>query len=90
MKKKYLTIVGSGGHARMIIECSIILGYEVKFIVDANSNSFSKEEILGISVKPKNYLKKINKSTNIFFAIGDNFEREKFFNKYNNYFNFIN
>lgn len=90
LKNKNLIIIGSGGHSRMIIECSIALGYEIKCLIDIKIKSNSKERILGIPVKPKSFLKKIDKNNNIFIAIGDNSIREKFFFKYKRNFNLIN
>ena len=81
LKNKNLIIIGSGGHSRMIIECSIALGYEIKCLIDIKIKSNSKERILGIPVKPKSFLKKIDKNNNIFIAIGDNTLRKKYVEK---------
>tara|TARA_E500000331_G_C17271873_1_gene719645 strand:- start:8469 stop:9104 length:636 start_codon:yes stop_codon:yes gene_type:complete len=81
MKKKIL-LIGSGGHARVVIDALERLDYDLKGIIDLNYKK-SKELILGYKVignyeklkkfKPKDYF--------VFIAIGDNQIRKKYFNK---------
>ncbi len=74
----------------MIVECSITLGFNIKYLIDINTNLKSNEKISGVSVKPKEYLNKIGKGSNVFIAVGDNNIREKIFLKYKNFLKFIN
>jgi sugar O-acyltransferase (sialic acid O-acetyltransferase NeuD family) len=89
MEKK-IFIIGSGGHSRVIIECAELLNFKIESIIDINQKNNTNEKIFNIKVKPKNYIKKIKKNSYIFLAIGDNFLRQRYYNKLFNFFKFIN
>lgn len=78
---KKLLVIGSGGHARTILEIAL-LNYEVLGIIDVNYQD-KEETILGVSVIGN--LEKLScysaDETSVFLALGDNLEREEVFGK---------
>jgi len=79
---KNLIIIGAGGHARVVIDAAIKAEYSILGIIDVNFTG-SPEKIMGYDVIGDysvltNYPKD---STCVFIAIGENSQREKFFNK---------
>ena len=81
MKKKII-LIGSGGHARVVIDAIEQSNYDLKGIIDVNYNK-KKEFILGYKVIGNfEKLKKFNsKKYFIFVSIGDNQIRKRYFNK---------
>ena len=84
MKKynKDLIVIGSGGHARIIIDIAESLGYGIRGIIDINFNN-QKENILDYPVLGNfNIIKKCDpKEDCVIIAIGDQYERAKYYKK---------
>ena len=43
-----------GGHSRMIVECSITLGFNIKYLIDINTNLKSNEKYQEYLLNQKN------------------------------------
>ncbi len=78
MNKK-LKIIGSGSHAKVIIDCAINNGYTIEYLIDINSAKKTKEKCFGIPIKNKYHIRKLGKKDSVFLAIGDNKIRSRYF-----------
>ena len=77
---KNLIIIGSGGHARTVIDTAkLTADLNITGLIDINFKKDINEKILGIPVLGgMTYLKDINPDhTHVFLAIGDNSTRKK-------------
>lgn len=93
MNTKKSIIIGAGSHSRAVLSIIKQLEeYEPSCILDIHlSGEDTNETILDIPVKPIDNIKLIsNQNTFIFLAIGDNFEREKWFKELSKDFNMPN
>jgi len=81
---KDIIVVGCGGHSRFVISMALNNGYLIKGIIDTNSKYDESENIMGFNVISSIdsisdiYEKGI---TNAVIAIGDNYKRDKIYNK---------
>lgn len=75
---KNLLVIGSGGHARTILEIALLNKYEVVGVIDVNYQG-KEETILGTPVIGNlDQLTNYNTAeTSVFIALGDNVEREE-------------
>jgi len=72
---KEVTVIGAGGHAKVIISTLKVLGFEVRMVLDEDENKWNKT-ILGIPISgPLDLIKSGNFERGI-IAIGDNKTRK--------------
>ena len=78
---KKLLIIGSGGHARTILELAFLNQFKVVGIIDVNYREV-EESIMGVPViGGMDRLEEFDKTdTQVFIAIGENAERSRLFN----------
>ena len=79
MKKKYLIIIGSGGHTRAVLSTAKLMRKWNSFrILDIDFKN-QKEEIMGVEIESyKNIFSfLIQENYNLFISIGDNKKRKK-------------
>lgn len=78
---KRLLIIGTGGHARPVIDTALQLGFEIIGLIDLQYTG-AEETILGIQVLGgAEVLSTIDKNVLTFVAIGDNADRKNWINK---------
>ena len=85
---KEVTVIGAGGHAKVIISTLKVLGFEVRMVLDEDKNKWNKT-ILGIPISgPLDLIKSGNFEQGI-IAIGDNKARKIIAERYNGYCKWI-
>jgi len=83
---KEVTVIGAGGHAKVIISTLKVLGFEVRMVLDEDENKWNKT-ISGIPISgPLDLIKSGNFEQGI-IAIGDNKARKIIAERYNGYCN---
>ncbi|GGG53358.1 acetyltransferase [Epilithonimonas arachidiradicis] len=77
MEIKNINILGAGGHAKVVIEIAEELDYKINEIYDQNPEV---SKILDYNVS--NNLETLTEKENVFFALGNNFNRKSSSQKY--------